>query len=96
MKNKNKTVTKADIVRAICDKTEHGKAFSAKVTDTVLSLIKAHLQKGRAVQLSGFGAFHIRKKKRRQGRNPRTGARVKIPGGKSVSFRFSGSFLKKF
>ena len=92
----DKTVTKEDIARAISDKTPFGKIVSARMTDAVFCIIKAYLKKGYEVKISGFGKFSLTEKKPRQGRDPRTGALVAVPARRSVSFRFSGSLLKKF
>ncbi len=86
-------MNKADLIEAV------GKVVSTKkeatvAVDTVLDSIKASLKKGNAVTLVGFGTFDVAKRKARKGRNPRTGAEIKIAAKKVPVFR-AGSELKK-
>ena len=48
-----------------------------------------------ALTLSGFGSFSVRSKKKRMGRNPRTGAEVTIPPHNVISFRASSHLKRK-
>ena len=50
-------------------------------------IIATEVSKGRKVQITGFGTFESRKRKKRQGRNPQTGAAIKIPAKTVVKFR---------
>jgi integration host factor subunit beta len=61
--------------------------------DLVLEEIAAALEAGRRVELRGFGAFSIRERKARKGRNPRTGAAVKVKA-KRVPFFKPGKELR--
>jgi integration host factor subunit alpha len=55
--------------------------------------IRAALEKGRQVKLSGFGNFDLREKNERPGRNPKTGEEIPISARRVVTFR-SGQKLK--
>jgi integration host factor subunit beta len=63
------------------------------MVEVVLDEIVKALEKGDRVELRGFGAFSIRRRAARQGRNPRTGAAVKVAA-KSVPFFKPGKELR--
>lgn len=58
-----------------------------KVVDTFFEEIEQRLAQGGRVELRGFGAFSTRAREPRQGRNPRTGASVAVPGKKVPYFK---------
>jgi len=58
-----------------------------KVVDTFFEEIETRLAQGGRVELRGFGAFSTRERDPRQGRNPRTGASVSVPGKKVPYFK---------
>jgi len=58
-----------------------------KVVDTFFEEIEQRLAQGGRVELRGFGAFSTRQREPRQGRNPRTGASVAVPGKKVPYFK---------
>jgi nucleoid DNA-binding protein len=52
------------------------------------------LKSGDEVQITGFGKFYVREQKAREGRNPQTGEKIRIPAQKVPSFS-AGNALKK-
>ena len=64
-----------------------------KAVDVIFGEISNALAKGNRVELRGFGAFSVRYRERRLGRNPRTGATIKIKAAKVPKFR-AGKGLK--
>jgi integration host factor subunit beta len=64
-----------------------------EMVEVVFDEIVRALEKGDRVELRGFGAFSIRRRAARQGRNPRTGAAVKVAA-KSVPFFKPGKELR--
>jgi integration host factor subunit beta len=58
-----------------------------KVVDTFFDEIEQRLAQGGRVELRGFGAFSTREREPRQGRNPRTGASVAVPGKRVPYFK---------
>ncbi len=86
-------MTKANIIDAIAEKTGITKKDSEAALKATLDAFTAALKKGEKVQLIGFGTFDVKKRAARQGRNPQTGAAIKIPASKSVSFT-AGKALK--
>ena len=80
-------MTKADIIDAICEENGFSKRESAKITETMLDIIKETLERGENVKLSGFGSFNIQNKRARRGRNPQTGKTITISARRILSFR---------
>jgi integration host factor subunit beta len=64
-----------------------------KVVNVVLEEIGEALKRGDRVELRGFGAFSVRKREARKGRNPRTGEPVRVPA-KAVPFFKAGKELR--
>ena len=76
-------MNKSELVAAIAEKAL--KAF----TDTVAEQLKA----GEKIQLVGFGTFEVAERAARTGKNPQTGAAIKIPASKAPKFK-AGKALK--
>jgi DNA-binding protein HU-beta len=70
------------------------KAQAATCIETMVNGVTASLKKGERVTLVGFGTFALSQRKARNGRNPQTGALIKIPARRSVRFA-PGLELKK-
>ncbi len=62
-------------------------------TDPKKGIIASELTRGRKVQITGFGTFESRKRKKRMGRNPQTGATITIPASRVPAFS-AGKALK--
>ena len=87
-------MNKAELVAAIAQKTNFTKKDAELALNAVTSTIQKALVKGDKVQLIGFGTFETRKRKARQGRNPRKpGEVIKIPASKAPVFK-AGKALK--
>ncbi len=63
------------------------RAEAERVVAAVLGAIVAALESGRRVELRGFGAFSVRDREARVGRNPRTGTAVPVDSKRVVYFR---------
>lgn len=63
------------------------RAAAERALNAVIDGIKRGIQKDRAVTLAGFGTFSLRRRKARNGRNPKTGAPIRIPASRTVGFR---------
>lgn len=87
-----KTLTKADIVDHIYEKTEKNRAEVKVMVDYLLEIMKQSIKKDRALLVSGFGKFESYDKKARKGRNPQTNASITLPPRKVVVFRLSRKF----
>lgn len=86
-------MNKSDLVEAIAKSAEISKAAAARALDATVDTIKKALKKGDTVSLVGFGTFKVGKRAARNGRNPRTGATIKIKAAKVPKFS-AGKGLK--
>ncbi|MGQ0572528.1 MAG: HU family DNA-binding protein [Armatimonadota bacterium] len=86
-------MNKEQLVEKVADKTGATKKDALEVVNTSLDLVTAALKKGEKVTLVGFGTFLVRKRKAREGRNPQTGAKIKIPAKRVPAFT-AGKELK--
>jgi DNA-binding protein HU-beta len=86
-------VNKSDLVDAIAKSADISKAAAARALDATVDTIKKALKKGDTVSLVGFGTFKVGKRAARNGRNPRTGATIKIKAAKVPKFS-AGKGLK--
>ena len=87
-------MTKQDLIDAIAKKVGASKAQVGEFLNALLDEIKKSLAKGKEVTLTGFGTFRVVKRKARTGRNPQTGATIKIPAAKVPRFK-AGKSLKE-
>jgi DNA-binding protein HU-beta len=86
-------VNKSDLVDAIAKSADISKAAATRALDSTVESIKKALKKGDTVSLVGFGTFKVGKRAARNGRNPRTGAVIKIKAAKVPKFT-AGKGLK--
>ena len=86
-KNKGKTVVKADLVDRVYEKVGFTRQEAVEAVDTLLSEIKAVLASGEDVRISGFAGFHLKNKKSRNARNPRTGEPIRIRSRRVLTFK---------
>lgn len=83
-------MNKAELVDFLLKNKSAGidsKAAAERAIEAVLGGISAGLKKDKKVQLIGFGTFSVRKRAARNGRNPQTGAPMKIKASKTVGFK---------
>ena len=86
-------MNKTELVEHIAKHADISKAAAARALDSTLTAIRTTLKKGGTVSLVGFGSFAVTKRPARKGRNPRTGAEIKIKAAKVPKFR-PGKALK--
>jgi len=86
-------MVKADLVAKVAEVGITKKQASA-VVDAVFAAIREALAAGDKVSLIGFGTFGVKERAAREGRNPRTGKKIKIPKKKVPSFK-AGKDLKE-
>jgi len=79
-------LTKAELVDALAGEIDLSKRQVGHLVDLVLDEIRNALVKGEKVQLIPFGSFVVRERKKREGRNPKTGAKLLIPARKVPAF----------
>ncbi|MFV0556202.1 MAG: HU family DNA-binding protein [Lactovum sp.] len=84
---------KQDVVAAVAKEAGLTKKDAEKAVNAFTEVIKSELQKGEKVQLIGFGTFETRERAAREGRNPRTGKKIKIEATTVPAFK-AGKALK--
>ena len=87
-------MNKTELVAAIADQTGLSKKDAEKALNAFTDTVKKELKKKDGkVQLVGFGTFDVTKRAAREGRNPQTGAKMKIKASKAPRFK-AGKALK--
>jgi len=89
---KEEEMNKGDLINEVA-KVVSTKKEAQAVVDAIFTGIAKSLKKGKAVTLVGFGTFKVDKRKARKGRNPQTGAEIKIKAKKVPKF-VAGKALK--
>lgn len=87
-------MNKTELVAAIAEKSALSKKDAEKFVNAFTETVKDTLKKGDKIQLIGFGTFDVTKRAARTGRNPQTGAEIKIPASKAPKFT-AGKALKE-
>lgn len=78
---------KPELAAAIAQETGLSRSKAQEVLNAVTDQIGSALAKDESVSLPGFGNFRVRERSARTGRNPQTGAPIRIPASHSVSFK---------
>jgi DNA-binding protein HU-beta len=86
-------MNKSELIDALAERAELTKAQAGKALDAMLEVITATLTAGEQVALIGFGTFKQAVRAAREGRNPATGAKLKIAAAKLPKFA-AGAALK--
>lgn len=88
-------MTKSDLVNAVAANIPGSKKKDAEVIiNTIFDCMTQALVDGDRIEIRGFGSFHLRERKYRIGRNPKTSEKVEVPA-KKVPFFKAGKNLKK-
>lgn len=80
-------LTKADIAEYLFNELGLSKREAKEIVERFFEEIRAALERGEQVKLSGFGNFDLREKRERPGRNPKTGEAIPITARRVVTFR---------
>jgi len=80
-------MNKSDLIDGMAENAGITKAAAKKALESLLIDIEGALQKGQRVSLVGFGSWSVSKRAAREGRNPQTGATIKIKAKKVVKFK---------
>ena len=83
---------KSELIAAIAEKTGMTKKDSEKAVGAFIETVKATVAKKQKVQLIGFGTFEPRVRAARTGKNPRTGAAIKIAKATVPAFKAGKGF----
>lgn len=85
-------MNKSELISVVAEKAGMTKKDTEKIVSAVFDGITESLSKGDKVQIIGFGTFDVRNRKAREGRNPATGAALKIPAVKVPVFKAGKAF----
>jgi DNA-binding protein HU-beta len=85
-------MTKAELVDKVAKDAEITKKAASAALDSAMAAIKEAVKAGEAVTLIGFGTFKMAERAAREGRNPRTGKKMKIPAKNVVKFSAGKAF----
>lgn len=88
-------MNKTELIDAIAAKTSLPKTVATKALGGVIEAIEEALEGGDEVTLVGFGTFYVAKRAARNGRNPQTGATIKIPATQAPRFRAGKGFKER-
>jgi len=86
-------MNRKELVEALSKKTDSTKADAERNVSALIDIVTATLKKGDTISLVGFGTFKVNKRAARTGRNPQTGAVLKIKAAKVPAFK-AGATLK--
>ena len=86
-------MNKTELIDHIAKQADISKAAAGRALEAIVGGIRHSLKKGNSVPLVGFGTFTVSKRAARTGRNPRTGAAIKIKAARVPKFR-PGKALK--
>ena len=86
-------MNKADLVAAMAEKAGVSKKDAEASLKAFTDVVAEELKKGEKIQLVGFGTFEVSERAARTGRNPQTGAEMKIAASKAPKFK-AGKALK--
>ena len=85
-------MTKADLIDAVHNNAEGlSKKTVGELVDATFDALAGAIKDGR-FSYPGFGTFTVKENKARDGRNPQTGAKIKIPASKTVRFKPAPKF----
>ena len=79
-------MSKKDLIEAVAKDAELTKEKAGVAVDALLEHIRSSLRKGEEVRIPDFGTFKVAQRKAREGRNPATGATIKIPAARVPKF----------
>jgi DNA-binding protein HU-beta len=86
---KDDPLNTTELVDAVAEANDISKAKAKEVVNSIFVSIIEAAKRGEEVAITGFGRFSVKERPAREGRNPATGAPLKIPASKSLGFKMS-------
>jgi DNA-binding protein HU-beta len=86
-------VNKTELIEEIAERADSSKGEAQRYVDVFEEIIAEALRSGEEVQVTGFGKFYVREQKAREGVNPQTKEKMRIPASKVPAFS-AGQGLK--
>ena len=87
-------MTKGDLINAVAKAAKTSKRAAEDAVNVVFESLARAIKKEKRFQMAGFGTFSVRARKARNGRNPQTGAAIKIKASRTVGFKPAPSLRK--
>jgi DNA-binding protein HU-beta len=81
------TMNKSDLIEEVAARTNMTKTNANESVSALLDTVTEALAKGTKVNIPGFGSFEVGERQARDGRNPQTGEKIRIPASKVVKFK---------
>jgi DNA-binding protein HU-beta len=91
---RSETMTKTELITVIATTAGMSKRATEEVVNATFDTLAEGLKKTKRVQVPGFGTFSVRARKARSGRDPQTGAAIKIKASRTVAFKPSPNLRK--
>ena len=85
-------MNKQQFIKAFADKANFTQKDAGIAFEAMAATIAETLKAGEKIQIAGFGTYEVKKRAAREGINPLTKAKVKIPASKVPTFKFGNSF----
>jgi DNA-binding protein HU-beta len=85
-------VNKTELIEEIAGRTDSSKAEAQRYVDTLEKVVTEVLKSGEEVQITGFGKFYVREQRAREGVNPQTKEKMRIPAQKVPAFSAGQGF----
>ena len=85
-------MNKTELIEQVAKRIDTSTRESQRYLDALMTVIEDALKGGEEVQITGFGKFYLQERKAREGRNPQTGKKMRIPASKVPSFSAGNSF----
>ncbi len=89
------TLRKAHLIDSVRRQMTFPRAYSTRMIESLLEIIKQTLESGEDVLITGFGKFCVKDKKERNGWNPQTGEDLVLRARRVVRFKYSGALREK-
>ena len=86
-------MNKTELIQKVADEADGSKSQAQRFFDAFEEVITSELKKGNQIQITGFGKFYVQKREAREGVNPQTKEKMKIPASKVPKFT-AGNALK--
>lgn len=88
-------MNRSELIEAVAAEADLSKAAADRALTAVISAITKAAAKGEGTTLVGFGSFSVRRRAAREGKNPKTGEKLKIAARNAFVFKASGTMADK-
>ena len=85
-------MNKTELIEQVAKRMDTSTSESQRYLDVLMTVIEDTLKGGEEIQITGFGKFYLQERKAREGRNPQTGKKMRIPASKVPSFSAGNAF----